>query len=170
IPDPSESGTALDLLSIKVNNEGSKAWDEYKALKQNGMKLAGANKPALESVIKGDNDVVYGGVDYMVYAAKAKGEPVDIKYPKSGTAISPRPAFILKSSKHKELAKKYMNYVTSSKGQKQVDDHYLIPADKTAEKKKGKAKLKDIKEYKYDWNHLSDKSEKVLKKFTELMR
>ena len=50
-----------------MNNEGSKAWDEYKALKQNGMKLAGANKPALESVIKGDNDVVYGGVDYMVY-------------------------------------------------------------------------------------------------------
>lgn len=69
------------------------------------MKLAGANKPALESVIKGENDVVYGGVDYMVYAAKAKGEPVDIKYPKSGTAISPRPAFILKSSKHKDLAK-----------------------------------------------------------------
>ena len=170
IPDPSESGTALDLLSIKVNNEGSKAWDEYKALKQNGMKLAGANKPALESVIKGDNDVVYGGVDYMVYAAKAKGEPVDIKYPKSGTAISPRPAFILKSSKHKELAKKYMDYVTSSKGQKQVDDHYLIPADKSVEKKKCKAKRKDIKEYKYDWNHLSDKSEKVLKKFTELMR
>lgn len=33
-----------------------------------------------------------------------------------------------------------MNYVTSSKGQKQVDDHYLIPADKTAEKKK-KVKL-----------------------------
>ena len=85
-----------------MNNEGSKAWDEYKALKQNGMKLAGANKPALESVIKGDNDVVWCS---MVYAAKAKGEPVDIKYPKSGTAISPRPAFILKSSKHKELAK-----------------------------------------------------------------
>mgnify|MGYP001507630919 FL=1 len=63
-----------------------------------------------------------------------------------------------------------MDYVTSSKGQKQVDDHYLIPADKSVEKKKCKAKRKDIKEYKYDWNHLSDKSEKVLKKFTELMR
>ncbi|MCJ1657271.1 ABC transporter substrate-binding protein [Staphylococcus sp. NRL 16/872] len=170
IPDPSESGTALDLLSIKVNNEGNKAWDDYKALKNNGMKLAGANKPALESVIKGENDVVYGGVDYMVYAAKAKGEPVDIAYPKSGTAISPRPAFILKSSSHKELAKKYMDYVTSSKGQKQVDDHYLIPADKSAEKKKGKAKRADIKEFKYDWENLSDKSEEVLKQFTELMR
>ena len=30
------------------------------------------------------------------------------------------------------------------KAKKQVDDHYLIPADKTAEKK-GKAKRKDIK-------------------------
>lgn len=35
-----------------------------------------------------------------------------------------------------------MNYVTSSKGQKQVDDHYLIPADKTAEKKKVKLNVK----------------------------
>ncbi|MEJ7427793.1 ABC transporter substrate-binding protein, partial [Staphylococcus haemolyticus] len=88
---------------------------------------------------------VYGGVDYMVYKVKANGEPVDIKYPESGTAISPRPAFILKSSKHKELAKQYMDYVTGQKGQKQVDDHYLIPADKAAEKKKGKAKRQDIK-------------------------
>lgn len=170
IPDPSESGTALDLLSIKVNNEGQKAWDDYKALKENGMKLAGANKPALETVIKGQNDVVYGGVDYMVYKAKAKGEPVDIKYPKSGTAISPRPAFILKSSKHKDEAKDYMDYVTSKDGQKEVDDHYLIPADKSQEKNKHKAKRSEIKEYKYDWESLSDKSEKVLKQFTEMMR
>ena len=108
------------------------------------MKLAGANKPALESVIKGENDVVYGGVDYMVYAAKAKGEPVDIKYPKSGTAISPRPAFILKSSKHKDLAKNtwIMSQVQRSK---QVDDHYLIPADQSAEKKKVKQNVKILR-------------------------
>lgn len=170
IPDPSESGTALDLLSIKVNNEGDKAWDEYKALKDNGMHMAGANKPALQSVIKGENDVVYGGVDYMVYKAKAKGEPVDISYPESGTAISPRPAFILKSSEHKEAAKAYMDYVTSKKGQKEVDDHYLIPADKSQEKNKDKAKRSEIKEFKYDWNTLSDDSEKVLKKFTDMMK
>ena len=50
IPDPSESGTALDLLSIKVNNEGDKAWDEYKKLKDNGMKQAGANKYTVSSI------------------------------------------------------------------------------------------------------------------------
>ena len=33
--------------------------------------------------------MVIAGVDYMTYSAKAKGEPVDIVYPKSGTVISP---------------------------------------------------------------------------------
>lgn len=170
IPNPSESGTALDLLSIKVHDDGNKAWDEYKALKDNGMKLAGANKPALETVIKGENKAVYGGVDYMVYKAKKKGEPVDIAYPESGTAISPRPAFILKSSKHQEAAKAYMDYATGDKGQKQVDDHYLIPSDKAAHHNKLTKDRKDIKELKYDWNALSGESEKVLKQFMDMMK
>lgn len=170
IPNPSESGTALDLLSIKVHNQGQAAWDEYKALKNNGMKLAGANKPALETVIKGENKAVYGGVDYMVYKAKKKGEPVDISYPKSGTSISPRPAFILKSAKHKDAAKDYMNYVTSDKGQKQVDAHYLIPANKDEHKNKMTKAREDIKELKYDWPSLSSESEKVLKKFIDMMK
>ncbi|AMY06049.1 ABC transporter substrate-binding protein [Staphylococcus condimenti] len=170
IPNPSESGTALDLLAIKVHNQGQAAWDEYKALKDNGMKLAGANKPALETVIKGENKAVYGGVDYMVYKAKKKGEPVDISYPKSGTSISPRPAFILKSAKHKDAAKDYMNYVTSDKGQKQVDAHYLIPANKDEHKNKMTKAREDIKELKYDWPSLSSESEKVLKKFMDMMK
>lgn len=170
IPDPSQSGTAIDLLSINVNNTKDKAWDLYKQLKDNGMKLAGANKPALETVIKGQNAAVFGGVDYMVYAAKEKGEPIDISFPKSGTAISPRPAFILKSSKNVENAKAYMEYVTSEDGQKKVQEFFLMPADKTYATNKKIVKREDIKELKYDWKNLSKQSETVLKKYMDLMR
>ena len=170
IPNPSESGTALDMLSIKVHNNDKQAWSDYQALKDNGMKLAGANKPALETVIKGENKAVYGGVDYMVYKAKKKGEPVDITFPESGTAISPSPAFILKSSQHKEAAKAYMDYATGEKGQKQVDAHFLIPNDKSAHKNKKTKAREDIKELKYDWSSLSGESEKVLKKFMSMMK
>ena len=134
------------------------------------MKLAGANKPALETVIKGQNAAVFGGVDYMVYAAKEKGEPIDISFPKSGTAISPRPAFILKSSKNVENAKAYMEYVTSEDGQKKVQEFFLMPADKTYATNKKIVKREDIKELKYDWKNLSKQSETVLKKYMDLMR
>lgn len=170
VPDPSESGTALDLLSIKVNNEGDKAWDDYQSLKDNGMKVAGANKPSLETVIKGENKAIYGGVDYMVYKAKDKGEPVDIKFPKSGTSISPRPAFILKSAEHKENAKSYMDFITGKEGQQIVDKHYLIPANKSQKKNKATKKREDIKELEYDWESLSKDKEDVLKKFMDQMR
>lgn len=170
IPDPSQSGTAIDLLSINVANNKDKAWDLYKQLKENGIKMAGANKPALETVIKGQNAAVFGGVDYMVYSAKKKGEPVDIVFPESGTAISPRPAFILKSAKNVENAKAYMEYVTSEEGQKQVDSFFLMPADKTYAKNKDGIKREDVKELKYDWENLSKESETVLKKFMDMMR
>ncbi|MGK0553845.1 ABC transporter substrate-binding protein [Macrococcus capreoli] len=170
IPDPSQSGTAIDLLSINVKNNEDKAWDLYKQLKDNGIKMAGANKPALETVIKGQNAAVFGGVDYMVYAAKKKGEPVDIAFPESGTAISPRPAFILKSAKNVENAKAYMEYVTGADGQKQVDSFFLMPADKSFAKNKEGVKREDIKELKYDWKNLSKESETVLKKYMDMMR
>lgn len=170
IPDPSQSGTAIDLLSINVKNNGDKAWNLYKQLKENGIKMAGANKPALETVIKGQNAAVFGGVDYMVYAAKKKGEPVDIAFPESGTAISPRPAFILKSAKNVENAKAYMEYVTGADGQKQVDSFFLMPADKSFAKNKDGVKREDVKELKYDWENLSKESETVLKKYMDMMR
>ena len=48
--------------------------------------------------------MVIAGVDYMTYSAKAKGEPVDIVYPKSGTVISPRSG-IMKDSKMLKVQK-----------------------------------------------------------------
>jgi len=46
-----------------------------------------ANNEALNPVITGEKSIVLAGVDYMTYAAKAKGEPVDLVYPSSGTVI-----------------------------------------------------------------------------------
>lgn len=170
IPDPSQSGTALDLLSIKINNEGDAAWDEYESLKENGMSLAGANNPALESVITGQNDIIYGGVDYMAYNAIENGEPVDLVFPASGTAISPRPAFILESTQNEDNAKLYMDFITSETGQKIVDDHNLMPANSNMAQKENKVVRDDIEEYEYDWEALPSQTEDVLSQFMELMR
>ena len=50
---------------------------------KNEVTVAGANQEALDPVVTGAKDMVIAGVDYMTYSAKAKGEPVDIVYPKA---------------------------------------------------------------------------------------
>lgn len=78
---------------------GKDGWNLFEQLKKNEVTVAGANQEALDPVVTGAKDMVIAGVDYMTYSAKAKGEPVDIVYPKSGTVISPRAAGIMKDSK-----------------------------------------------------------------------
>lgn len=170
IPDPSQSGTALDLLAIKVNNEGDEAWEEYEALKDNGIRLAGANRPALETVITGQNDVVYGGVDYMAYDAIEDGEPIGVSFPESGTAISPRPVFILESTEQEENAKLYMDFVTSEAAQELIETFNLMPANSDIEITGDKFTRDEINEFEYDWEALTDSTEEVLTQFMELMR
>lgn len=73
----------------------------------NGMMIPGANKAALEAVTTGEKGILVAGVDYNAYSSMAKGEPLNIYYPASGTVINPRPAMILKSSKNVDNAKAF---------------------------------------------------------------
>ena len=51
---------------------------------------------------------VFGAVDYISLDQKANGENIDVIFPVSGTVVAPRPAMILKWSKHvdEELCRK----------------------------------------------------------------
>ena len=62
---------------------GKDGWNLFEQLKKNEVTVAGANQEALDPVVTGAKDMVIAGVDYMTYSAKAKGEPVDIVYPKA---------------------------------------------------------------------------------------
>ncbi|MFA1820871.1 ABC transporter substrate-binding protein [Virgibacillus oceani] len=170
IPDPSQSGTALDFISAYENQYGDEAWELFSNLKDNGLILEGANRPALDSVISGANKVVMGGVDYMVHSSQADGEPVDIVFPSSGTMITPRPAFILESAQNLDAAQKYIDFILSDKGQEIVADAYLIPGREDVSTHTDRAPIEEIEVLDYDWNYLIENSESTLQEFTELVR
>lgn len=128
MPDPSRSGTALELLSGLQSQHGAQAWKLFGELRANGMHIAGANAQALNPVLQGAKAAVFGAVDYVTYAAKAKGEKVEIIFPSSGTVVAARPMMIFKSSKNAEQAKRFVDYVLSEEGQRIVADTYLLPA------------------------------------------
>lgn len=125
IPDPAQSGSSFELTASLVAKDG---WDLFKKLNANGAIIAGANADALNPVLQGAKAAVFGAVDYIAMGAKAKGESIEVIFPASGTVIAPRPMMIFKSSKHQDEAKKFIDYVLSEKGQKEVAATYLMPA------------------------------------------
>ena len=164
IPDPSSSGSAMDLISGYIASNGEEGWSFFEGLKENGTVVAGANKEALEPVITGAKKAVIGGVDYMAYSSKAKGEPVDIVYPSSGTVVNPRTVSILKDAPNMENAKKAVDFFLSEKAQKLVDDAYIIPG-RSDIKSETRANLEDIKLLNYDLNTMGENEKDKISKF-----
>ncbi len=169
VSDPSQSGSCLDFVSGYVNVNGEKGWDYFKDVKANGAQMVGANNEALNPVITGEKSIVLAGVDYLTYAAKAKGEPVDLVYPSSGTVISPRPALILKGAKDEENAEKFIDYLLSDDAQKMVADAYLLPGRKDI-KVEGKVNGNDIKALKVDWNWMATNGKDISTKFDNMFK
>jgi len=125
MPDPAQSGASFELVAALQAKDG---WDLFNKLAANGAIVAGANAEALNPVMQGAKAAVFGAVDYISLAAKAKGESIDVIFPASGTVIAPRPMMILNWSKQPEDSKKFIDYVLSDEGQKAVAATYLMPA------------------------------------------
>jgi iron(III) transport system substrate-binding protein len=143
MPDPAQSGAALDLLSGLQSRQNDRAWQLFSALQANGMVIAGPNAQAMNPVLQGAKAAIFGAVDYVALDAQAKGESIEVIFPKSGTVIAPRPMMILKSSKVPDDARKFIDFVLSPQGQKRVAEAYLVPARQDIPIKR--PALKDIK-------------------------
>ncbi|WP_211746170.1 ABC transporter substrate-binding protein [Paenibacillus sp. Marseille-Q4541] len=169
IPDPTLSGSALDFITGYLSDKGEGGWSLFEQYKDNGVAMAGANQEALDPVITGAKSMVAGAVDYMTYKAKEKGEPIDIIYPEEGTVISPRPAAILKSTKHEENAKAFIDYLLSDSAQKLVSDAALLPG-RTDIKAENRANLDEIPLLKTDWNWMGEQGADVADQFTKLFK
>jgi iron(III) transport system substrate-binding protein len=128
MPDPALSGATVDLLLGLQSAKKEEAWKLFQALRANGMTVSGPNAQALTPVLQGAKAAVFGAVDYVSMAGIAQGEKIKVIFPSSGTAIAPRPMMILKSTKHAEAARSFIDYVLSEDGQKAVADAWLMPA------------------------------------------
>lgn len=169
IPDPSQSGSAADFITGYISSNGEAGWNLFNGYKNNGVLMAGANQEALDPVLTGAKSIVVSGVDYMTYSAKAKGEAIDLVYPKEGTVISARPALILKSSKNVENAKAFIDYLLSDEAQKMVSDAYLLPG-RTDIKTEGRPSASEIPTLKTDSEWMYENQKNTISKFTEIFK
>ncbi|WP_295893552.1 extracellular solute-binding protein [uncultured Vibrio sp.] len=170
IPDPSESGSALDFVSGFIANDSAEAWALFSAWNDNEIDVNGANRPALNQVVNGSKSVVIAGVDYMGYGEKKKGNPIDVIYPEEGTVIAPRPAMVLESSQNKETAEDFVAYLLSDRAQKIVADALLLPGRSDVPAHPSRPNYADIKQLDYDWNWMFENQATITTKFGDMFR
>lgn len=166
IPDPEKSGACKDFVAGFVNQYG---WDAFQAMADNGMKVPGANKAALEAVTTGEVGILVAGVDYNAYSSISKGEPLAIYYPEGGTVINPRPAMIPNTAPNVENAKAFIDYLFSDEAQKLVADAYLLPgrSDINCE---GRTNISDIPQIKCDWAKMMEIASDSAAKINEICK
>lgn len=163
LPDPAQSGASFELTAALQAKDG---WGLFKDLAANGAIVAGANAEALNPVMQGAKAAVFGAVDYISLAAKAKGESIEVIFPASGTVIAPRPMMILKWSKQPEDAKKFIDYVLSDEGQKAVAATYLMPA--RSDVKANRPLIADLKIMTLDAAAVYGKRDQTLAEFAKV--
>jgi iron(III) transport system substrate-binding protein len=167
MPDPSSSGSALTLVQGLHEEMGDKAWDMFSNLKANGMIVPGANNAALNPVLQGAKSVVFGAVDYIALGLARKGETIKVVYPTDGTVLAPRPMMILKSTKHADLAKKFVDYVLSNQGQDMVAKTLILPA--RSDIKADRLGFNDIKLIELDMAVAADNAKETREKFAKII-
>lgn len=167
MPDPSKSGSALTLVQGLVNLDANKAWNLFDQLSANEILIPGANKAALNPVLQGAKSAVFGAVDYIAIGAKQNGESIEVVYPSEGTVLAPRPIMIMKSSKHPEAAKQFVDFVLSEEGQALVADRYILPSRTDIEAKR--AGWNDLKIIDFDAKEAAAKAAETQTKFAEIM-
>lgn len=167
MPDPSKSGSSLELVQGFVQKDGDAAWTLLKALKDNGMLVQGPNNAALNPVLSGAKGVVFGAVDYIALGLKKKGETLNVVYPEDGTVVAPRPMMILKSTQHEALAKQFVDYVLSDEGQKLVADTLILPA--RSDIKTERPSYADLNLIEFDEAAAAENAKQIKDKFAQVM-
>lgn len=167
MPDPRESGTAADLITAMVANQGEEeTWELFDSLFDNGMVVQGANGPALDTVTAGSKAVIFGGVDYSAYSAKDAGEALEVVIPASGTTITPRPLMIMESSDNTESAQAFADFMFSVEGQEVSAQRNMIPGRDDVDAQAG-PQYEEIDQLATDWDEIVKSSEGVTDEFVE---
>ncbi|WP_071059173.1 ABC transporter substrate-binding protein [Pelistega sp. MC2] len=166
MPSPLYSGAALIHLSALTTNPEF-GWKYYEGLKANGMSPQKGNGSVLTAITSGAKP--YGVlVDYLAIREKAKGAPVEFVFPTEGVSMVTEPIAILKSSKNKELAKKFVDFVLSEEGQKLVLSQGYLPARNGMPSPEGFPDRKEIKLLPFDASKALENTENDKAGFSKL--
>jgi len=172
--DPSSSSSAWNMLATilaaKGGYESDEAWKYVDKLLANGVVVGSSSSACYKSVYDGEYVV---GLTYeapcVSYIEGGEGDKVKLVYMEEGTSAFPFASAIIKGAKNMDLAKLFMDYVSSEEAQKLWASSTARQANTnlptTNEFLTDMSKIKLVES---DHKYLSENKEKILAKFQEL--
>lgn len=127
MPSPLTSGAAAIHMAAVTSNPAL-GWAYYKALAANDVHPKGGNGGVFKAVASGEKlaGVV---VDFLPIREKAKGSPVNFVFPPEGVTAVTEPVAILSTARHPDAARKFVDFLLSTDGQKMAASQGYLPAD-----------------------------------------
>ena len=122
IADPALSGTAYMSVALLEKQFG---WDYFVRLQKNGAIKSRGSGRVIEDTASGSLKACLG-VDYITASSIDKGEPLRMVYPPENIVV-PSPIAIFKDAEHKDLAKKFVDYMMTQEAQQKIADAGTVP-------------------------------------------
>jgi iron(III) transport system substrate-binding protein len=109
-------------------------------------------------------------VDFMTVRSKRDGAPVEFVYPLEGSPAVTEPIGILKTTEVPELAKAFVDFVLSAKGQKVAAEMGYTPVKDGVEAPEGLKSVREIKSMVYDIAVLKEAREAEKARFSAMFQ
>ncbi len=167
MPNPAVSGAAAyNAAAWYLDKNLGEQW--FTDLGKNKPVIADSNGPVSQAVASGAQPIGVV-VDYLIRDLKAKGSPLNVSYPSEGAPYVSEPIGIFKSSKNKEAAKAFVDYIISKQGQKKAVEQNYLPVRKDVGTPKDTPSMDKIKLLNPDLSKITEVKKTALNAFTKLV-
>lgn len=169
IANPNTSGTALTMLATQVFLRGEDAAMDYmKKLHQNIANYTKAGVAPGVLAGRGEIGIAIVFLHDAIYHAE-QGYPVKPLVPKEGTGYEIGGLNLIKGAPHKELAKKFIDWVVSAQAQETQPTvgAYQLPTNTTAKVPAVSVRIESVKTVNYDFKWVAENGVRLTDRWTK---
>ena len=171
--DPTRSGSSFTILATMLTaykDQGDEGWEFIKDFYTN---LDGKLTSGSSGVYKGVADGEYAiGLTIEKFAIEYinVGAEVGIVYPSEGTSAAPDGVAIIKNAKNSVNAKKFLDFVLTTKSQKFVLDNFASrPVRKDVPTSENLSPMSEVNLVDYDLEWVSENKVGIVKKWKDIV-
>jgi iron(III) transport system substrate-binding protein len=165
---PSYSGTILTATFQVARDIG---WPYFEKLAQQKiMQVQSASDPPKKLAL-GERAIMADGIEYGMFQAKEKGQPVEIIYPTEGTPLIVGPNAVFKNAPNPNAARLLQSFMFSRECQQLIIDvGGMRSAHALTKEMPGRTPLSKIKLMKDDPVAVEKESENIKKRYTQIFK
>ena len=165
---PSYSGTILTATYQIARDIG---WEFFEKLaKQRIMQVQSAADPPKKLAL-GERAVMADGIEYGMFQAKEKGQPVKLIYPTEGTPLIVGPNAVFKGAPNPNAARLLQCYMFTAECQQLAVDHGgLRSAHALTKEKSGRTPMAQIKTMKDDAAAVEKQSAEIKMRYSQIFK